>query len=221
MLLILTSDQDLAADYLIVELIKRNLPYFRLNSEELSRAKYTFALENASATRKIVVGPRSLDLSAVTAVWYRRSIHPTLETSLTPAERHFVTGELRHLAMGLVLNPEVVWVNPIDRVSVAEHKLYQLQMHGGIRASQRAHPGCRPRYCRRPAPRMPRWSPAPDARSGRSCRPAHKPHSVNETVTVHYRFYPALNPGKDARMPETLERVDIEHRVEESQRNVR
>ena len=128
MLLILTSDQDLAADYLIVELIKRNLPYFRLNSEELSRAKYTFALENASATRKIVVGPRSLDLSAVTAVWYRRSIHPILETSLTPAERHFVTGELRHLAMGLVLNPEVVWVNPIDRVSVAEHKLYQLQI---------------------------------------------------------------------------------------------
>ena len=29
------------------------------------------------------------------------------------------------------------------------------------------------------------------------------------------------NPGKDARMRETLERVDIEHRVEESQRNVR
>ena len=128
MLLILTSDQDFAADYLIVKLIERHLPYFRLNSEELSQAKYTFALDDASATRKIVVGPRTLDLSAVTAVWYRRSIHPILDTSLTPAERHFVTGELRHLAMGLVLNPEVVWVNPIDRVSVAEHKLYQLQI---------------------------------------------------------------------------------------------
>ncbi len=30
--------------------------------------------------------------------------------------------------MGLVLNPEITWVNPIDRVSVAEHKLYQLQI---------------------------------------------------------------------------------------------
>ena len=30
--------------------------------------------------------------------------------------------------MGLVLNPDVIWVNPIDRVSVAEHKLYQLQI---------------------------------------------------------------------------------------------
>jgi hypothetical protein len=30
--------------------------------------------------------------------------------------------------MGLVLNPDVTWVNPIDRVFVAEHKLYQLQI---------------------------------------------------------------------------------------------
>jgi hypothetical protein len=30
--------------------------------------------------------------------------------------------------MGLVLNPDVTWVNPIDSVSVAEHKLYQLQI---------------------------------------------------------------------------------------------
>ena len=27
-------------------------------------------------------------------------------------------------------------------------------------------------------------------RIGRSCRPAHKPHSANQTVTVHYRFHP-------------------------------
>jgi hypothetical protein len=39
-----------------------------------------------------------------------------------------VAGELRHLAMGLVLNPAVTWVNPIDNVSVAEHKIYQLQV---------------------------------------------------------------------------------------------
>ena len=128
MLLILTSDQDFAADYLIVKLVERHLPYFRLNAEELSHAKYTFVLDGAIATRNITVGPRTLDLSTVTAVWYRRSIHPILDSSLAPAERHFVTGELRHLAMGLVLNPSVVWVNPIDRVSVAEHKLYQLQI---------------------------------------------------------------------------------------------
>jgi glutathione synthase/RimK-type ligase-like ATP-grasp enzyme len=30
--------------------------------------------------------------------------------------------------MGLLLNPHVTWVNAIDNVSVAEHKLYQLQV---------------------------------------------------------------------------------------------
>jgi glutathione synthase/RimK-type ligase-like ATP-grasp enzyme len=128
MLLILTSDQDLTADYLIVELLRRQLPYFRLNAEELSQADFTFSLSGAGTTRSISVGPKTLDLNTVEAVWYRRSIHPIPKTVLAPAERYFVSGELRHLVMGLVLNPQIVWVNPIDKVSVAEHKLYQLQV---------------------------------------------------------------------------------------------
>ena len=128
MLLILTSDQDLTADYLIVELIRRQLPYFRLNTEELSKAGFTFALNSSGTVRKISVGPKTVDLNTIVAVWYRRSIHPSPNGALTMAERYYVSGELRHLAMGLTLNPEITWVNPIDKVSVAEHKLYQLQV---------------------------------------------------------------------------------------------
>ena len=128
MLLILTSNQDFAADYLIVELIRRQLPYFRLNAEELAEAQFAYSLNETGTSRNIAIGQRSLDLEVVKAVWYRRSIHPVPQAPLTPAERFFVSGELRHLAMGLVLNPRIVWVNPIDKVSVAEHKLYQLQV---------------------------------------------------------------------------------------------
>lgn len=128
MLLILTSDQDLTADYLIIELMRRGLPYFRLNSEELSEAEFTFSLDGSGTARSISVGPRSLDLGAVEAVWYRRAVHPIPKVPLSPAERHFVSGEIRHLVTGLVLNPRVKWVNPIDKVSIAEHKLYQLQV---------------------------------------------------------------------------------------------
>lgn len=132
MLLILTSDQDFTVDYLIVELIRRRLPYFRLNTEELSQTQFAFLLNDGSTARSISVGPRTLDLGAVEAVWYRRSIHPIPKAPLTPAERYFVVGELRHLAMGLVLNPRITWVNPIDKVSVAEHKLYQLQVAANL-----------------------------------------------------------------------------------------
>jgi hypothetical protein len=128
MLLILTSDTDLTADFLIVELIKRGLPYFRLNAEELAAADFTFSLNEEGNNREISTASGACDLHKVTAVWYRRAIQPNPSTSLSLAEKIFVAGELRHLAMGLVLNPEVVWVNPIAEVSVAEHKIYQLQI---------------------------------------------------------------------------------------------
>jgi hypothetical protein len=128
MLLILTSDKDLTADFLIVELISRDLPYFRLNAEELTTADFTFSISENGVRRAIALGRRSVYLDDVTAVWYRRAIQPTPIPELPPAERLFVAGELRHLATGLVLNSGVTWVNPIDRVSVAEHKIFQLQM---------------------------------------------------------------------------------------------
>ena len=128
MLLILTSEHDLTADYLIVELIRRELPYFRLNTEEIPTAEFKFELNHSGAIRSISLGPKTADLGMIVSVWYRRSIHPSPIGSLSIAERYFVSGELRHLVMGLVLNPEIAWVNAIDKVSVAEHKLYQLQV---------------------------------------------------------------------------------------------
>jgi len=128
MLLILTSDKDLTADFLIVELINRGLPYFRLNAEALTTTDFTFSVAENHIRRALALGPRSVDLDDINAVWYRRAIQPSPIPELPPAERMFVAGELRHLATGLVLNPNIIWVNPIDRVSVAEHKLYQLQV---------------------------------------------------------------------------------------------
>jgi glutathione synthase/RimK-type ligase-like ATP-grasp enzyme len=128
MLLILTSDKDLTADFLIVELINRGLSYFRLNAEELTKANFAFALAENTVRRELSVGAKTLALSEVEAVWYRRGIHPGPIPSLSRSENVFVAGELRHLALGLVFNPEVTWVNPIDKVSVAELKLYQLQI---------------------------------------------------------------------------------------------
>jgi hypothetical protein len=128
MLLILTSNKDLTADFLIVELIKRRLPYFRLNTEDLGTGNFSFYLDHEADKRSIALGQKTLLLDEVNAVWYRRAIHPIPDISLSSAERNFVAGELRHLVTGLVLEPHILWVNPIYRVSVAEHKLYQLRI---------------------------------------------------------------------------------------------
>jgi hypothetical protein len=128
MLLILTSNKDLTADFLIVELIKRGLPYFRLNAEDLALGHFTFSFDEDGLRRTISVDEKTLALGDVSAVWYRRAINPVPDNNLSIAERHFVAGEFRHLVTGLVLDSDILWVNPIDRVFVAEHKLYQLRL---------------------------------------------------------------------------------------------
>lgn len=70
MLLILTSDKDLTADFLIVELINRSLPYFRLNAEELTTADFTFSVAEDQIRRALALGPRSVNLDDITAVWF-------------------------------------------------------------------------------------------------------------------------------------------------------
>src|ERR1700730_5203160 len=112
MLLILTSIKDLTAEFIIVELSKGHLPYFRLNSEDVAQSNSTFSMDEDGLRREISIDAKTLDLSNVTAVWYRRAIYPIPDGSLSPAEQNFVAGELRHLVTGLALNSEVVWVNP-------------------------------------------------------------------------------------------------------------
>ena len=58
------------------------------------------------------------------------------------------------------------------------------------RMGERSGYPIRPKCSGRCAPPFHGSSPAPDGHSVRWCRPAHKPHKVNETITVHYRFHP-------------------------------
>lgn len=128
MLLIITSDKDLTADFLIVELLRRNLPYFRLNSEEMSASAATFLLDQDGVEGRLNAGRRQVSLAQVGSVWYRRAIHPAAAPGLTPSERAFVVGETSHFFGGLVSNPTITWVNPIENVRVAEQKLVQLKL---------------------------------------------------------------------------------------------
>ena len=61
-----------------------------------------------------------------------------------------------------------------------------------IRLRPKPSHGCpdQRRGCPKPGGRRPSRNRGRDGRSARWCRPAHKPHKVNETVTVHYRFHP-------------------------------
>lgn len=129
MLLILTSEKDLAADYLIVHLQRKGLPFHRLNAESYHQQFGTFSLGQEGVTRTVRASNGAIvDLAAVHAVWYRRAIHPEVSPRVAANQRRFVAGETRHFWAGLVLSSEARWVNPIDKVSVGELKLVQLEL---------------------------------------------------------------------------------------------
>lgn len=55
-------------------------------------------------------------------------ISPRGAEAISSAQRPFVAGEFRHLIEGLILDPSILWVNPIDAVPIAERKVFQLRL---------------------------------------------------------------------------------------------
>lgn len=134
MLLILSSKQDLAADYLLVALHAEGKPAFRINAEDVYQGDLVFAVSAGVVARTIRLGHRSCDLNEVTSVWYRRALSPPPPPSarMTHADSAFVRGEWRHFLEGMVLDSHVKWVSPIDAVARAEHKLFQLNVASAL-----------------------------------------------------------------------------------------
>jgi MvdD pre-ATP grasp domain len=77
-LLILTNREDFAADYLILELRRRGLSYFRLNGDRPDDYQFLFETTKTSCRRMVRSKSVELDLNSVTAVWYRRAVRPVL-----------------------------------------------------------------------------------------------------------------------------------------------
>lgn len=129
MLLILTNKDDLAADYMIVRLEERGIRYFRLNSDAALEFGYHVRLSDTHSSAIVVTGERSLDISDVTAVWYRRAVYPTALSAVAADFRRFAASELRHLVEGLLPSGgDVKWVNGALATERAERKLLQLKL---------------------------------------------------------------------------------------------
>lgn len=127
-LLIVTTREDLAADFLIVRLEERQLSYYRLNTDELADTEVKFRAGGGQAPAcSIACGGATFDLDEIGSVYYRRAVRP--EASRVDVEfRAFANAELRHLYEGLIMRPEILWVNPLEATDRAERKIYQLRL---------------------------------------------------------------------------------------------
>ena len=83
MILVVTNECDITTDFIVIELEKRSLPFFRLNTEKLPQARVTFNPSLGETGWLINFDDEiGLDLSLVTSAYFRRPGSPVVSDYL-------------------------------------------------------------------------------------------------------------------------------------------
>ena len=132
MLLLVTNRRDITIDFVVAELKRRQMPFYRLNSEELPSARCTMAAYPRNAWSLSIEG-EILQGSDVKAAYFRRPAPPTCDVNITDnGEREYAEAEWSALLKSLYARLEGLWLNdPID-IFTAEDKPRQLMLASEI-----------------------------------------------------------------------------------------
>lgn len=123
-LLFVTNRDDYATDYLIYQMQNRDIPYLRINSEDIVNLSISFRPKGS-----IIVAIKDVlyELNEVKTVYFRRA--PTVfPNALHVADTSFLNRERKEFFEGIYLGLQARWINPIYSTYIAERKLYQLKI---------------------------------------------------------------------------------------------
>jgi glutathione synthase/RimK-type ligase-like ATP-grasp enzyme len=129
MILIITSKEDLTADYLILKLQQKGLPFYRFNTEELPLNFSGSVFFHDCTFELIDTLGRRVNSKKIKGVWYRRpkpfNIPPTWESDVY----NYVKEESWFFLNGIVvLANSANWISNPYNIRRAENKIYQLQV---------------------------------------------------------------------------------------------
>jgi len=135
MILILTERHDGHTE-VVVDLLKRKgAEYVRFETADFPqdvriRCGFNDLVDSCTSEEQIILlGNKSIDLSNVRAVWYRRPKPPEVSAAISPEDQRFARDESSHFLRSLwYLLSDRFWVNPYGAGQVAEHKPYQLKV---------------------------------------------------------------------------------------------
>lgn len=120
MILIITHKEDFTADYVIVKLNKRKIPFFRFNCEDILSYDIIFS-------QSLNINLSINGFSNFSSIWYRRTKTPALQTSSIP-EKLYLLDELKAFLNNLFVLLNGKWLSPPDKILRAENKLLQLRL---------------------------------------------------------------------------------------------
>jgi hypothetical protein len=131
--LLLASRYDLTCDYVVIQLRRRSIPYFRLNTEDLRNS----IVELDPIQRRLVVecGAKRYCITpqCLRSVLFRRPVflRDYGEDQHSPLER-FSHIQWAAFVRNLMLFKEALWVNDLAATYKAEHKAVQLSVAASL-----------------------------------------------------------------------------------------
>jgi hypothetical protein len=130
MILVVTNRRDHTADFGVVEMQRRGVPYFRFNTEDYPGAACSsLRFDRHGNSGHLTTTRGRLRLHDVQSVWFRRPVMPIPAREIVEASaRHFSCVESLAYIEGLWKTLDCFWVSKPDRIRTAESKLLQLKV---------------------------------------------------------------------------------------------
>jgi ATP-grasp ribosomal peptide maturase len=125
-ILVLTGRDDLTADAVVDELSSRGASVVRYDTADFPLASRLTATLGPGGWEGELTSQRTLDLSTVTAVWWRRPAEFAVPTDWPDEARAFAVSEARVGVLGVLGSLAVRWINHPAKDSAANYKPVQL-----------------------------------------------------------------------------------------------
>ena len=130
--LILTNKDDITVDFVVMELQKRKIDYYRLNMDDIpEKIKVCFDFNKEEFKIIDTIKNIVVNLGEVTSVYFRRPLLNKLEyiEELNSQEKIYLTSELAFIHEGIYkILENKYWLNNVYDIREAENKIYQLQL---------------------------------------------------------------------------------------------
>lgn len=125
MLLLVTNQRDITTDYIVLELKRRGIDYFRLNTEllpsSLCRMSNLF-----KSDWKIIINDKAIQGADITGAYFRRPGKPEVSNSNDQDVSAYIELEWASFLKSLYMRLDDLWLNSPTNIILAEDKPRQL-----------------------------------------------------------------------------------------------
>ncbi len=128
MILIVTNEEDVTADFVVLELQSRKASYRRFNTEGFPQVVGLTVELGEDIASSLTLSKGELRLEDVTAVWYRRPVPPVVDSRIAPpAAKAFAELESAAALQNVWALLRCLWISAPHALRRAEQRLLQLR----------------------------------------------------------------------------------------------